>query len=192
MSDVIIIDPSGSGQTPATPSTNTGGSADDVLVIDPNTSVQNPTTPTPPATNPDINTGSSGCNSNKLDEIIELLRNNSQNSSSTCDLDELIKYLSTNVPAKLNDLSDKVDAVTAYWKEANITGKEVQTQLINAINPSEGKVIINNVEYDNFATLHRKLNDKIQDVLSQVDELREQLKAEIDARIKYDKVEVEQ
>ncbi|WP_086254803.1 hypothetical protein [Campylobacter vicugnae] len=189
MSDVIVIDPSTLGQTPATPSTNTGGSGDDVLVIDPSTSVQ---TPTPPATNPDIDTGSNGCNSNKLDEIIELLRNNSQNSSSTCDLDELIKYLSTNVPAKLNDLSNKVDAVTAYWKEANITGKEVQTQLINAINPSEGKVIINSVEYDNFATLHRKLNDKIQDVLSQVDELREQLKAEIDARIKYDKVEVEQ
>lgn len=119
---------------------------------------------------------------------------NQTNTTNCCDdkLDELIKYLSTNVPAKLNDLSDKVDAVTAYWKEANITGKEVQTQLINAINPSEGKVIINNVEYDNFATLHRKLNDKIQDVLSQVDELREQLKAEIDARIKYDKVEVEQ
>lgn len=190
MSDVIVIDPSGSGQTPATPSTNTRSSADDVLVIDPSTSVQDPTTPTPPATNPD--TGNNGCNNNKLDEIIELLRNNSQNSSTACDLDELIKYLSTNVPAKLNDLSDKVDAVTAYWKEANITGKEVQTQLINAISPSEGKVIINNVEYDNFATLHRKLNDKIQDVLSQVDALREQLKAEIDARIKYDKVEVEQ
>lgn len=187
MSDVIVIDPSGSAQTPATPSTNTGGSADDVVVIDPSTLGQTPTTPTPPATNTN-----NGCNSNKLDEIIELLRNNSQNSSSTCDLDELIKYLSTNVPAKLNDLSDKVDAVTAYWKEANITGKEVQTQLINAISPNEGKVIINNVEYDNFATLHRKLNDKIQDVLSQVDELREQLKAEIDARIKYDKVEVEQ
>ncbi|WP_086256425.1 hypothetical protein [Campylobacter vicugnae] len=191
MSDVIVIDPSGLGQIPTTPSTNTGDSGD-VLVIDPSTLGQTPATPTPPATNPDTNTGNSGCNSNKLDEIIELLRNNSQNSNSTCDLDELIKYLSTNVPAKLNDLSDKVDAVTAYWKEANITGKEVQTQLINAINPSEGKVIINSVEYDNFATLHRKLNDKIQDVLSQVDELREQLKAEIDARIKYDKVEVEQ
>ena len=43
-------------------------------------------------------------------------------------LDQLISYLDSVLPNRLAELEAKIDAVSAFDKEANITGKEVQTQ----------------------------------------------------------------
>lgn len=106
-------------------------------------------------------------------------------------LDELISYLDSALPNKLAELEAKIDAVTAFWKEANITGKEVQSQLINSLDPTPKKVVINGVEYDNFTALNERLEAKIQDVLSEIDSIKALIKSEIDSQIKYDKVEME-
>lgn len=106
-------------------------------------------------------------------------------------LDELISYLDSALPNKLAELEAKIDAVAAFWKEANITGKEVQSQLINSLDPTPKKVVINGVEYDNFTALNERLEAKIQGVLSEVDSIKELIKTEINNRIKYDKVEID-
>lgn len=106
-------------------------------------------------------------------------------------LDELISYLDSALPNRLAELEAKIDAVTAFWKEANITGKEVQSQLINSLDPTPKKVVINGVEYDNFTALNERLEAKIQDVLSEIDSIKALIKSEIDSQIKYDKVEME-
>lgn len=106
-------------------------------------------------------------------------------------LDELISYLDSTLPNKLAELEAKIDAVAAFWKEANITGKEVQSQLINSLDPTPKKVVINGVEYDNFTALNERLEAKIQGVLSEVDSIKELIKTEINNRIKYDKVEID-
>lgn len=106
-------------------------------------------------------------------------------------LDELISYLDSALPNKLAELEAKIDAVIAFWKEANITGKEVQSQLINSLDPTPKKVVINGVEYDNFTALNERLEAKIQDVLSKIDSIKAFIKSEIDSQIKYDKVEIE-
>ncbi|WP_086270071.1 hypothetical protein [Campylobacter devanensis] len=106
-------------------------------------------------------------------------------------LDELISYLDSALPNKLAELEAKIDAVIAFWKEANITGKEVQSQLINSLDPTPKKVVINGVEYDNFTALNERLEAKIQGVLSEVDSIKELIKTEINNRIKYDKVEID-
>ena len=106
-------------------------------------------------------------------------------------IDELISYLDSALPNKLAELEAKIDAVAAFWKEANITGKEVQSQLINSLDPTPKKVVINGVEYDNFTALNERLEAKIQGVLSEVDSIKELIKTEINNRIKYDKVEID-
>ena len=106
-------------------------------------------------------------------------------------LDELISYLDSALPNKLAELEAKIDAVATFWKEANITGKEVQSQLINSLDPTPKKVVINGVEYDNFTALNERLEAKIQGVLSEVDSIKELIKTEINNRIKYDKVEID-
>lgn len=106
-------------------------------------------------------------------------------------LDELISYLDSALPNKLAELEAKIDAVIAFWKEANITGKEVQSQLINSLDPTPKKVVIDGVEYDNFTALNERLEAKIQGVLSEVDSIKELIKTEINNRIKYDKVEID-
>lgn len=106
-------------------------------------------------------------------------------------LDELISYLDSALPNKLAELEAKIDAVIAFWKEANITGKEVQSQLINSLAPTPKKVVIDGVEYDNFTALNERLEAKIQGVLSEVDSIKELIKTEINNRIKYDKVEID-
>lgn len=106
-------------------------------------------------------------------------------------LDELISYLDSALPNKLAELEAKIDAVAAFWKEASITGKEVQSQLINSLDPTPKKVVINGVEYDNFTALNERLEAKIQGVLSEVDSIKELIKTEINNRIKYDKVEID-
>lgn len=106
-------------------------------------------------------------------------------------LDELISYLDSTLPNRLAELEAKIDAVAAFWKEASITGKEVQSQLINSLDPTPKKVVINGVEYDNFTALNERLEAKIQGVLSEVDSIKELIKTEINNRIKYDKVEIE-
>lgn len=106
-------------------------------------------------------------------------------------LDELISYLDSALPNKLAELEAKIDAVAAFWKEANITGKEVQSQLVNSLDPTPKKVVINGVEYDNFTALNERLEAKIQGVLSEVDSIKELIKTEINNRIKYDKVEID-
>ena len=106
-------------------------------------------------------------------------------------LDELISYLDSALPNRLAELEAKIDAVAAFWKEASITGKEVQSQLINSLDPTPKKVVINGVEYDNFTALNERLEAKIQGVLSEVDSIKELIKTEINNRIKYDKVEID-
>ncbi|ARR02215.1 hypothetical protein CVIC8964_0803 [Campylobacter vicugnae] len=106
-------------------------------------------------------------------------------------LDELISYLDSALPNRLAELEAKIDAVTAFWKEANITGKEVQSQLINSLDPTPKKVVINGAQYDNFTALNERLEAKIQDVLSEIDSIKALIKSEIDSQIKYDKVEME-
>lgn len=106
-------------------------------------------------------------------------------------LDELISYLDSALPNKLAELEAKIDAVIAFWKEANITGKEVQSQLVNSLAPTPKKVVINGVEYDNFTALNERLEARIGEVLGQVDSIKAFIKSEVDKQIKYDKVEVE-
>lgn len=106
-------------------------------------------------------------------------------------IDELISYLDSALPNKLAELEAKIDAVAAFWKEANITGKEVQSQLINSLDPTPKKVVINGVEYDNFTALNERLEARIGEVLGQVDSIKAFIKSEVDNQIKYDKVEVE-
>ena len=106
-------------------------------------------------------------------------------------LDELISYLDSTLPNRLAELEAKIDAVAAFWKEANITGKEVQSQLINSLDPTPKKVVINGVEYDNFTALNERLEARIAEVLGQVDSIKAFIKSEVDKQIKYDKVEVE-
>ena len=106
-------------------------------------------------------------------------------------LDELISYLDSALPNKLAELEAKIDAVAAFWKEASITGKEVQSQLINSLDPTPKKVVINGVEYDNFTALNERLETRIAEVLGQVDSIKAFIKSEVDKQIKYDKVEVE-
>ncbi|MEE3744611.1 hypothetical protein [Campylobacter porcelli] len=79
-------------------------------------------------------------------------------------LNELIEYMGSAVPSKLNELNSKIDSISSYWKEATITGKEVQAQLLNSIKPQSGKVVINGIEYDNFKALHEKLDEKVSQV----------------------------
>ena len=106
-------------------------------------------------------------------------------------LDELISYLDSVLPNKLAELEAKIDAVAAFYKEANITGKEVQTQLVNSLAPTAKKVEINGVQYDNFTALNERLEARIAEVLGQVDSIKAFIKSEVDKQIKYDKVEVE-
>ena len=106
-------------------------------------------------------------------------------------LDELISYLDSVLPNKLAELEAKIDAVSAFYKEANITGKEVQTQLVNSLAPTAKKVEINGVQYDNFTALNERLEARIAEVLGQVDSIKAFIKSEVDKQIKYDKVEVE-
>lgn len=106
-------------------------------------------------------------------------------------LDELISYLDSALPNRLAELEAKIDAVAAFWKEANITGKEVQSQLVNSLDPTPKKVVINGVEYDNFTALNERLEARIGEVLGQVDSIKAFIKSEVDKQIKYDKVEVE-
>ena len=106
-------------------------------------------------------------------------------------LDELISYLDSALPNKLAELEAKIDAVAAFWKEANITGKEVQSQLVNSLAPTAKKVEINGVQYDNFTALNERLEARIGEVLGQVDSIKAFIKSEVDKQIKYDKVEVE-
>ena len=106
-------------------------------------------------------------------------------------LDELISYLDSVLPNRLAELEAKIDAVSAFYKEANITGKEVQTQLVNSLAPTAKKVEINGVQYDNFTALNERLEARIAEVLGQVDSIKAFIKSEVDKQIKYDKVEVE-
>ena len=106
-------------------------------------------------------------------------------------LDELISYLDSALPNRLAELGAKIDAVAAFWKEANITGKEVQSQLVNSLAPTPKKVVINGVKYDNFTALNERLEARIGEVLGQVDSIKAFIKSEVDKQIKYDKVEVE-
>lgn len=105
-------------------------------------------------------------------------------------LDELISYLDSTLPNRLAELEVKIDAVSAFYKEANITGKEVQTQLINSLDPTPKKVVINGVQYDNFTALNERLEAKIQTLLSEVDNIKAFIKSEIGKEVKYDRVEL--
>lgn len=105
-------------------------------------------------------------------------------------LDELINYLDSTLPNRLAELEAKIDAVSAFYKEANITGKEVQTQLINSLDPTPKKVVINGVQYDNFTALNERLEAKIQTLLSEVDNIKAFIKSEIGKEVKYDRVEL--
>ena len=105
-------------------------------------------------------------------------------------LDELISYLDSTLPNRLAELEAKIDAVSAFYKEANITGKEVQTQLINSLDPTPKKVVINGVQYDNFTALNERLEAKIQTLLSEVDNIKAFIKSEIGKEVKYDRVEL--
>lgn len=105
-------------------------------------------------------------------------------------LDELINYLDTTLPNRLAELEAKIDAVSAFYKEANITGKEVQTQLINSLDPTPKKVVINGVQYDNFTALNERLEERIQTLLSEVDSIKAFIKSEIGKEVKYDRVEL--
>ena len=105
-------------------------------------------------------------------------------------LDELISYLDSTLPNRLAELEAKIDAVSAFYKEANITGKEVQTQLINSLDPTPKKVVINGVQYDNFTALNERLEAKIQTLLSEVDSIKALIKSEVDSQVKYDRVEL--
>ena len=105
-------------------------------------------------------------------------------------LDELISYLDSTLPNRLAELEAKIDAVSAFYKEANITGKEVQTQLINSLAPTAKKVEINGVQYDNFTALNERLEAKIQTLLSEVDSIKALIKSEVDKEVKYDRVEL--
>ena len=82
-------------------------------------------------------------------------------------LDELISYLDSTLPNRLAELEAKIDAVSAFYKEANITGKEVQTQLVNSLAPTDKKV-----------------------ELSEVDSIKALIKSEVDSQVKYDRVEL--
>ena len=105
-------------------------------------------------------------------------------------LDELITYLDSTLPNRLAELEAKIDAVSAFYKEANITGKEVQTQLVNSLAPTAKKVEINGVQYDNFTALNERLEAKVQTLLSEVDSIKAFIKAEIGKEVKYDRVEL--
>lgn len=105
-------------------------------------------------------------------------------------LDELISYLDSVLPNRLAELEAKIDAVSAFYKEANITGKEVQTQLINSLDPTPKKVVINGVQYDNFTALNERLEERIQTLLSEVDSIKAFIKSEIGKEVKYDRVEL--
>lgn len=121
--------------------------------------------------------------------------NPTQNQTTTtncCDdkLDELIRYLSISVPAKLEELTLRIDAVAAHWQEASRIGKEVHNALINSLSANPSRFLIGGVEYDNFAKLNEKLQEVVSNTLDKVEETKQFISDEVSKATVFDNIEI--
>lgn len=121
--------------------------------------------------------------------------NPTQNQTTTtncCDdkLDELIRYLSISVPAKLEELTLRIDAVAAHWQEASRIGKEVHNALINSLSANPSRFLIGGVEYDNFAKLNERLQEVVSNTLDRVEETKQFILDEVSKATVFDNIEI--
>ena len=117
---------------------------------------------------------------------------NQTTTTNCCDdkLDELIRYLSISVPAKLEELTLRIDAVAAHWQEASRIGKEVHNALINSLSSNPSRFLIGGVEYDNFAKLNERLQEVVSDTLDRVEETRQFILDEVNKATVFDNIEI--
>lgn len=117
---------------------------------------------------------------------------NQTTTTNCCDdkLDELIRYLSISVPAKLEELTLRIDAVAAHWQEASRIGKEVHNALINSLSANPSRFLIGGVEYDNFAKLNERLQEVVCDTLDRVEETRQFILDEVSKATVFDNIEI--
>lgn len=117
---------------------------------------------------------------------------NQPTTTNCCDdkLDELIRYLSISVPAKLEELTLRIDAVAAHWQEASRIGKEVHNALINSLSANPSRFLIGGVEYDNFAKLNERLQEVVSNTLDKVEETKQFILDEVSKATVFDNIEI--
>ena len=105
-------------------------------------------------------------------------------------LDELIRYLSISVPAKLEELTLRIDAVAQHWQEASRIGKEVHNALVNSLSANPSRFLIGGVEYDNFAKLNERVNEVVSVTLEKVAETKQFIIDEVEKATVFDNIEI--